>query len=204
MIDWRSWHRAYDDPGSSLSRRLVAVQACVRDALDAAPPGPIRVLSLCAGQGRDLLGVLPGHPRRDDVRAVLVELDPALAPPSSPGVSVRVADAGLVAGYADAVPAEVLLLCGIFGNVSPDDIRRTVRAAAGLVAERGVVIWTRHREPPDLFPEVGSWFAEAGFEPVFRSAADDPFGLGVDRLVGPRVPVAPDARLFTFDPRYSG
>ena len=27
------------------------------------------------GQGRDLLGVLADHPRRDDVRARLVELD---------------------------------------------------------------------------------------------------------------------------------
>ncbi|GHD35622.1 hypothetical protein GCM10010335_31060 [Streptomyces galbus] len=30
---------------------------------------------MCAGQGRDLIGVLAGHPRRDDVRARLVELD---------------------------------------------------------------------------------------------------------------------------------
>jgi hypothetical protein len=37
--------------------------------------GEVRLISLCAGQGRDLIGVLTGHPRRDDVRARLVELD---------------------------------------------------------------------------------------------------------------------------------
>src|SRR5215472_15812564 len=74
--DWYSWHAPYDDPNSGLSRRLAWVQDRIRAALDEAPPGPIRVISICAGQGRDLIGVLPGHPRRGDVSARLVELDP--------------------------------------------------------------------------------------------------------------------------------
>jgi hypothetical protein len=37
--DWRAWHDAYDDPGSSLARRLAVVQARIADALAAAPPG---------------------------------------------------------------------------------------------------------------------------------------------------------------------
>jgi hypothetical protein len=55
------------------------VQAMVADALERVPPGPVRVVSLCAGQGRDLLGVLADHPRRGDVTARLVELDPGNA-----------------------------------------------------------------------------------------------------------------------------
>jgi hypothetical protein len=74
-VDWHGWHDDYDRPGSSLARRLDAVQARVSVALDSAPPGPLRAISLCAGQGRDLLEVLAGQPRRDDVRALLVELD---------------------------------------------------------------------------------------------------------------------------------
>jgi hypothetical protein len=57
-------------------------------ALDAVLAGPIRLLSLCAGQGRDVLGVLPGHARRGDVAAVLVE-----------------SDAAVPAAYADGLPA---------------------------------------------------------------------------------------------------
>ncbi|MEQ1787321.1 MAG: SAM-dependent methyltransferase, partial [Acidimicrobiales bacterium] len=68
--DWVAWHAPYDDPGSNLARRLRWVQRRIRLALDDALPGPIRVLSLCAGQGRDLLEVLPDHPRRGDVRAL--------------------------------------------------------------------------------------------------------------------------------------
>ena len=126
MRDWVAWHEAYDDPRSPLSTRLRAVCGRLSDALDAAPPGPVRLLSLCAGQGRDVLGVLPGHPRTPQVSAVLVEYNPrnaALARRGAeqaglPQVEVRQADAAQVANYADALPANVLLLCGIFGNVS--------------------------------------------------------------------------------------
>jgi hypothetical protein len=56
--DWWDWHRPYDEPGSPLAERLRVVQNLVRDALDTAAPGPVRAISICAGQGRDLLDVL--------------------------------------------------------------------------------------------------------------------------------------------------
>jgi hypothetical protein len=171
-MDWAKWHDAYDDPSSPLRTRLALVQRHLSDALAASPPGPVSLVSLCAGQGHDVLGVLPGHPRRADVSAVLVELDPHNAGLASAraaqagltGIDVRLADAGMVASYADALPADVLLLCGIFGNVSDTDIRRTIAAAAGMCVPGGTVIWTRHRRPPDLTPHMRNWFAAAGFE----------------------------------------
>ncbi|MBO0808127.1 MAG: SAM-dependent methyltransferase, partial [Actinobacteria bacterium] len=72
--DWRAWHERYDDPGSSLALRLCAVQQQITAILDDAPPGPLRAISMCAGQGRDLLPVLARHPRGRDVTARLVEL----------------------------------------------------------------------------------------------------------------------------------
>jgi predicted RNA methylase len=219
--DWVAWHDGYDDPASSLSTRLTLVRSHLADALTRAPAGPIRVLSLCAGQGHDVLGVLPGHARRDDVTAVLVEADPINAAVArqraddaglAGAVEVRVADAGLIAAFADAVPADVLLLCGIFGNVSDADIRRTATAAAAMCAPGGTVIWTRNRREPDLTPAVRSWFADAGFDEIaFEAAATETLtGVGVHRLravspTGPRSPgrpmhpaVLPDERLFTF------
>ena len=74
--DWAAWHGAYDDPSSFPSVRLRKVRQRLSEAIGAAPAGPVRLVSLCAGQGHDVIGVLPGHPRRDDVRAVLVESDP--------------------------------------------------------------------------------------------------------------------------------
>jgi hypothetical protein len=62
--DWVGWHWAYDDPGSLLSRRLELVQGHLRAELDHAPAGGVRLISLCAVQGRDVIGVLAGHPPR--------------------------------------------------------------------------------------------------------------------------------------------
>ena len=92
--DWYTWHHDYDEPGTALARRLAAVQDQIRTALDAAPPGPLHAVSLCAGQGRDLIGALAGHPRRDDVSARLVELDPRNAAAARAAADGRGAAAG--------------------------------------------------------------------------------------------------------------
>ena len=208
MRDWLAWHAGYDDPSSSLSARLRLVRAHLSRALELSPPGPVRLLSLCAGQGHDVLGVLPGHPRAADVAAVLVENDPrnaALARQRAvqaglARVEVREADAARPAGYADALPADVLLLCGIFGNVSDEDIRRTAAAAPALCAAGATVIWTRHRRPPDLTPRIREWFAGSGFDEVAFDTPDTEarIGVGVGRLAVPPLPGPPGGPLFTF------
>src|SRR4051812_21103069 len=108
--DWHEWHRAYDLPESPLARRLAIVQQCIRDALDAAPVGPISVISMCTGEARDLAGALEDHPRARDVHGVLVELDPELARRArenvGPAVDVLVGDAGMSTAYEDATPAD--------------------------------------------------------------------------------------------------
>jgi hypothetical protein len=172
--DWAKWHSGYDDPSSALSMRLEWVKTRLSQAIDGCPPGPVRLLSLCAGQGRDVIGVLPAHRRRDDVSALLVEYDGrnaesarrSAAEADLAQVRIRQADAGQIASFADALPADVLLLCGIFGNISDSDIQRTVYAAPALCAPGATVIWTRHRRPPDLTPAIRQWFADSGFAEV--------------------------------------
>jgi hypothetical protein len=206
--DWVAWHAAYEDPSSPLSVRLRLVREHLSRALDAAPAGPVRLISLCAGQGHDVLGVLPGHPREPDVSAVLVESDPHNAALARRGaaeaglsrVEVREADAGRVSSFADALPADVLLLCGIFGNVSDRDIRRTAGAAPALCASGATVMWTRHRRPPDLTPRVRAWFRAGGFDEVAFESPDTETltGVGVGRLVTAPAGPAPPETLFTF------
>jgi hypothetical protein len=201
--DWHAWHREYDQPGSRLSQRLAAVQACIRDALDRMPPGPIRAISACAGEGRDLLGVLAGHPRAADVTARLVEIDPDLAARAAahapPGVDVVCADASTTSAYRGAVPADLVLVCGVFGNVALPDIEHTVRSLPSLCAPGATVVWTRHRRPPDRTIDIRRWLDEAGYEEVAFVASDELlFGVGAHRLVAPPLPYAPDVPLFAF------
>src|ERR1700742_2284341 len=205
--DWLEWHRDYDDPGSLLSRRLELVQGHLHAELDRAPAGDIRLISLCAGQGRDVIGVLAGHPRRDDVRARLVELDErnvAIARQAAQaagldGVEVLQADAGTTDACAGAVPAQIVLVCGIFGNITDGDIRTTVAALPSLCAPGALVLWTRHRRPPDLTPAIRSWFEQAGFrEEAFHTSPDGFMSVGAHRLTGVPGALGLGQRLFTF------
>ncbi|HLM86675.1 MAG TPA: hypothetical protein VK272_10860 [Solirubrobacteraceae bacterium] len=204
-MDWHAWHSSYENPDSALVARLALIQAQVRAALDRAPPGPIRALSVCAGQGHDLIGVLARHPRRDDVRARLVELDAQnvlLARSSAQlarldGVEVVRADASLTDSYEGAVPAELVLICGVFGNISAQDVVNTVENLPQLCAPEATVIWTRHRHPPDLVPHVIAAFERAGF--ALLSCEDaPPFAVGACRLLATPQPLRHGVRLFEF------
>jgi len=205
--DWLEWHASYDDPSSSLHHRLRHVQARVRQALDAQRAAPIRVLSMCAGQGRDLLEPLATHPLRSDVRAVLVELDPGNADVAAraardaglDAVQVVVADASLTSTYGDVVPVDLALVCGVLGNISDEHVRRTVEHLPRLLRRGGTVVWTRHHREPDLTPQIRSWFAGAGFEEVgFDTEPGYLFSVGTHVLTGPALPFQPDVSLFTF------
>lgn len=109
-------------------------------------------------------------------------------------------DASLTDQYDEMVPAELVLLCGIFGNVTPADIRRTVAASPQLCRPGGTVIWTRHREEPDLVPTICEWFEAEGFERVWVSEKDAGFGVGVHRFAGVPQPLVKGQRLFSFVP----
>jgi hypothetical protein len=205
VSEWVEWHRGYQ-PGSQLARRLGVVQDMIRTALDGCAPGPVRVVSMCAGDGRDLLGVLEDHPRRGDVVARLVELDTDLAAHGrrraaslSPNIDVVNGDASITSAYAGVVPADILLVCGVFGNVSDEDIERTVSRLPTLCAPGATVIWTRGTFAPDVTPVVRAWFEGAGFsELAFVAIPDTTAAIGAARLTAPPRVFEPHVRLFTF------
>lgn len=205
--DWQQWHEHYDDPDSSLSKRLTVVRGALQGLL-AAAEGPVRLLSLCAGDGRDTLPVV----RASDasVTGVLVELDPELAAraraDAPAGIEVRTADAGTTASYADVAPVDVLLECGIFGNVTDDDIARTVAATPSLLVAGGHVVWTRGNNVPhdptsyegDPAELVRGLFLDAGFEEVVFVSDPSGFRVGVSRWPGPDGVPGPGQRVFHF------
>ena len=206
--DYEAWHRQYDDPASALAQRLAIVQRRLAERLSAAPSGSIRVISMCAGQGRDVFGVLPEHPRRSDVTAVLAELDHrnvdvARATAAETGltqIEVLEGDAAVSDIYAPFAPADIVLACGIFGNISDQDLERTVRNLSMLCQTGASVIWTRHRNEPDLTPRIRNWFAESDFEELSFDAIDNESksGVGTVRLTGAPLPFQPGFRFFTF------
>jgi hypothetical protein len=213
--DWVQWHEPYADPESSLSRRRAVVQRHV-DAWLAALPGsglPARVVSACAGDGRDILEVLAGRPDGATVDVLLVELHERLAASAEKfagehdlsGVTVHRADAGLTDSYLGGVPAGLVMFCGVFGNIVDDEVRETIGALASLCAPAATVLWTRGLRAgradaaDDVTSEVRGWFAEAGFQELaFEAPPDEHWSVGAHRLVTAPRPVTPAQRLFTF------
>jgi hypothetical protein len=205
-VDWRVWHADYDSD-TPLRRRLQIVQRQITRVLDEFAGSPLRVVSMCAGEARDVLGALDAHARRDVVGR-LVELDPELAERARShttalgltDLEVVTGDAGEMRSYAGAVPADLVLACGVFGNISDADIERTVRALSMFAAPGATAIWTRSRREPDMTVRIRGWLEESGFEntsfePVPASDRGSSVGVAVYR--GDPQPLR-DEHLFTF------
>lgn len=162
------------------------------------------MISMCAGDGRDLLGVLPGHPRGKDVSGRLVELNAELARRArvaTPApVEILVADAGTSDSYVGVAPADLVLACGIFGNVSEHDIPRTIASWPMLCKKGATVIWTRGASEPDLRDAIRGWVATAGFQEVACDGAPEKHGVGMARMARDPLPLMDGLRFFEFLP----
>jgi hypothetical protein len=217
--NWIEWHAQYDEPGSSLTRRLAVVRSAVATAINDAPPidaargpaGQLRIISMCAGDGRDVLPVAARSERGRGAHIVLVETDAKLCARaratarelSLPAVEVRCTDAGVLDSYLDIAPADVVLCCGVFGNVAIDDVRRTVVQLRSLIVGGGFAIWTRGRSAGATDPSlvVRNIFATNGFEEISFIAPDDAgYRVGVHRRPdgAPAAPPLRAGRLFQF------
>jgi hypothetical protein len=207
LRDYVTWHSAYSDPSSSLSARLRQVQREIAAWLDRTP-GDVRVLSSCAGQGHDILGVLEERPYdRVRVTGALIELDPTNAILARKriaqlGVAFDVveADAGTTSAYADLVPADLVLLSGIMGNISAADIERLVHVSRQFCSPHAIVLWTRGAQEPDLGPDIRRWFGEAGFTEVACEEwiEGTAMRVGVEQLTAAPEPLVPGQPIFTF------
>lgn len=198
MQDWVRWHEGYENPSSSLTRRLVVVRRRLDEAISEFKGPAPTILSLCAASGEDVIPVLA---ERDvEARSVLVELQPELcrraeAAAASAGVDsieVRCADAGALASFPDVLPVGVLLLRGIFGNVERRAVHDIVRALPDVVRSDGFVIWTRGGAPgDDPRQQVRDWFIDAGMPEVAFDGPPEKFGVGLNRvgLTAPRQPL---------------
>jgi tetratricopeptide (TPR) repeat protein len=174
-MDWYRWHTLYQH-SAPLKERLTLVRRQISACLTQCPSGKIRVISVCAGDGRDLLGAMAGHPRARDVAACLVERDPRLiedgrAAASAAGLDgnmeFRHDDAAVSSSYDGFAPAQLVILCGMLGLVSQAETPRLVRSLALLCEGGGFVIWSRNlnfragRRHADMFIRL---MGEAGFD----------------------------------------
>lgn len=142
--------QGYDAPGSHFSRRLALVHRALADVLSSLPPGPAFVLDVCGGEGRVLLPVLAAHPRRTDLTAAIIELDPTSVARAREHVErlgltcveVHHRDAGLSDSYAGLPRAAVVILSGVLVHLAPSARRRLLGFLRQVVAPGAVLVWT--------------------------------------------------------------
>lgn len=207
LRDYEAWLNRYEDPSSPLSWRLALIQGWLRSELDERA-GNVSVVSACAGDGRDIIDVLAARDDADRVSAVLLESHPGVADRAQAraarshlnGVTVRTCDAADTTNYVDAVPADVVLMVGMFGNMSHEDVFTTIAATPQFCASGAALIWSRGRDRDDINSDVRSAFAEAGFTELDYQGSDQRTlpAAGIVRYEGPAASLVEGRRLFTF------
>jgi hypothetical protein len=209
-MDWVSWHENYE-ASPALKARLLAVREHLSRCFDSQDPGVIQVLSICAGDARDLIGLLATHPRKMDVKAHLVENNAELAGSGRKVIEEAgfeeqlqfvIGDATISSTYLGLVPVDVVLMAGVFGNLRSEEACRLVRNLCLLCKPGGVVIWTRHRRLHDGLNQIRlirQCFVESDFEEVhIENTPDDKFTIGSNRYKGAGQVLHGGIKLFEF------
>jgi hypothetical protein len=205
---WTNWpERAYSQ--RRYQQRLAAVQEHLAKRLDVAPVGPVRIISICAGDGRDLLGVLEMHRRRNDVTAWLVEqslqsVSASAARARALGLDSAVrflhADATGYKTYHGIAPADIVLLCGVWGHVPVHDRASVIRALTCFCKPGGAVIWSRAVAKGMIrLQQIQALFAGPSWEQISLTfTPDETWAVATHRFCGPAVDLPKEGQIFHF------
>jgi hypothetical protein len=209
-MDWVKWHENYK-ASPSLKARLLVVREHLSRCFDSLPPGVIQVLSICAGDARDLIGLLATHPRKMDVRAHLVENNVELVENGQKVIieaafeeqlQFVIADATISSTYLGLAPVDVVLMSGVFGNLRSEEVARLIGSLGLLCKCGGYVVWTRHRRLHNGLNQIAlirQLFSESDFEEVLiENTSDNKFAIGSHRYKGAGQVLRGGVKLFEF------
>ena len=209
-VDWNQWHADYDT-SPSLQARLQFVCRQLSAALNECPPGPIHIISICAGDSRDLLTTLREHPRRNDVAAVLIDTDSnSLARgrqmAKGAGLDTQLhfleADASPATTYSEFGHADLVLMSGFLGHLRHSDALNLIANLPALCKTGGSVIWNRHlvlHEGREQVTRIREEFRRRNFEEKsFETTTEDGFAVGRARFAGKPEPLDPARKFFEF------
>jgi SAM-dependent methyltransferase len=209
VADWHEWQKGYDDAGAERAGRPRAVRALVAAVVDEAAAGLVTIVSICGGEGREVIGALEDHPRRGDVRGRLIELDANNAAVARrwandaglTGLEVVHGDASRADAYDGLPPADLVVISGLFGHLDDDDQQSTIEFLRQLCRPGGSVVWSFTARKPLRVPKLRRFFAERGFEELsFVTLPGDDLALtvAVSRYRGTRQEFPARPTCFTF------
>jgi hypothetical protein len=212
ISDWNDWHEEYDDPKSELAARMHAVRRRVAQVVESCPPGPVTVVSICGGQGRELIGALADHGRRVDVRGRLVELDAenalyarrSAAEAHIGSLEVVTGDASVAQAYENLPPADLVVISGLFGHIDDDDQQRVIAFLRTICRPGATVVWTFFLRARRRTERLRRYFTEQSFEETaFEVLPGDEyrFTVALSRYDG-ETQAGRESKIFTFGSSY--
>ena len=203
-MDWFEWHSVYDNPNISLKIRLAVIADFLKFAWENLPR-ELRILSICAGQAREIekavsegnLDHRSGIDLLDLSEANLAIAVRRLAPLSKGTVTSHVCDAGHSSSYEGHVPANCLVIVGVFSNLSLAHAQRLVARLPQFCSPGAYVIWTRKRDDTDSAGNLRAAFGIAQFRLVRFALVDDVFVV-IHQYCGELQRVQLGERIFEF------
>jgi hypothetical protein len=210
--EWNDWHDAYQDESSELVGRMMTCRRHVAAVVSEAPEGPVTVVSICGGQGRELIGALEDHPRKGDVRGRMVELDPDntafasrwAAEAGLSGLEIVTGDASVASSYAGLPIVDLVVISGVFGHLDEDDRLSLIDFVRQLCHTGSNVVWTSHRSNNGPAEWLRRAFLERRFEELeYDIVPGDDFEFTVTRnlYTGEQQPFHAHEQIFTFGSR---
>jgi hypothetical protein len=188
---------------------MMEVRRHVAAIVAEAPAGPVTVLSICGGQGRELIGALEDHPRKGDVRGRLVELDADntafasrwAAEAGLTGLEIITGDASLGTSYEGLGPVDLVVISGVFGHLGTSDRLRLIDFTRQLCQPGTGMVWTSHLSNDGPAEWVRRAFVECRFEELEHDLVpgdDFQFTVTRNRYTGAQQPLDPNQKIFTF------
>jgi hypothetical protein len=112
-------------------------------------------------------------------------------------------DATDYATYQNIAPAEIVLVCGVWGHVPADERMSLIKGIEALCKPGGMSIWTRGvADGRDRLHEIESLFARPLWECVRTTATGDKqWAVSTHRYCGQRVELPQAGRIFNFQRR---
>ncbi len=151
-MDWAEWHKRYESV-PSLQERLAVVCEEISLAISATRTKPVRILSICSGDGRDVILSTAASKLRKSISGVLIELNPDLVARGrstikefslQEEISFQCSDATKSETYRSIAPAHIVVLSGVFGNLKYEDVGLLIDSLRSLCEPKARVIWTRN------------------------------------------------------------
>jgi hypothetical protein len=148
-MTWNDWHIIYDDKESAPYKRSLLTQQLINNYLISHKKNII-ILSICSGQARDILPAIAGREDKDRITTYLLDIDKDCLEYAQeyacihdiPNVHTINKDASLKESYDDIPKADLIVICGLFGHLVPEDIATTASFLAHISDNDAHVIWS--------------------------------------------------------------